>query len=72
MTIFIAMASQKGGVSKSTLARLVACEYANAGWSVKIADLDVSQGTSFSWQGRRLLEATTVTTPEQVVPETPV
>ena len=72
MTIFLAVISQKGGVSKSTLARLVAREYSNAGWSVKIADLDVSQGTSFSWQGRRLLEATTVTTPEQVVPETPV
>jgi chromosome partitioning protein len=54
MTVFIALLSQKGGVSKSTLARLVAREYANAGWSVKIADLDVSQGTSFNWQGRRL------------------
>ena len=32
----------------------VAREYANSGWSVKIADLDVSQGTSFNWQGRRL------------------
>jgi chromosome partitioning protein len=27
---------------------------ANAGWKVKIADLDVSQGTSFNWHGRRL------------------
>jgi chromosome partitioning protein len=54
MTIFLAVISQKGGVSKSTLARLVAREYSNAGWSVKIADLDVSQGTSFNWQGRRL------------------
>ena len=52
MTIIICMCSQKGGVGKSTLARLVAREYANAGWSVKIADLDVSQGTSFNWQGR--------------------
>ena len=40
--------------AKSTLARLVAREYANAGWSVKIADLDISQGTSFNWQSRRL------------------
>jgi chromosome partitioning protein len=48
------MVSQKGGVAKSTLARLVAVEYARAGWAVKIADLDVSQGTSFSWQARRL------------------
>jgi hypothetical protein len=29
-------------------------EYANAGWSVKIADLDIAQKTSFAWQGRRL------------------
>ncbi len=54
MPLVISFASQKGGVSKSTLARLVAREYANAGWAVKIADLDVGQGTSFHWQGRRL------------------
>jgi len=53
----IGIVSQKGGVGKSTLARLVAREYANAGWTVKIADLDVSQGTSFNWQGRRLQSA---------------
>src|SRR5713226_8622033 len=38
MAIFLGMVSQKGGVGKSTLARLVAREYA-AGWNVKIADL---------------------------------
>lgn len=54
MAIFIGMVSQKGGVGKSTLARLVAREYTAAGWNVKIADLDVSQGTSFNWQARRL------------------
>lgn len=54
MAIFLGMVSQKGGVGKSTLARLVAREYAKAGWNVKIADLDVSQGTSFNWQARRL------------------
>ena len=54
MTLLIGMLSQKGGVGKSTLARLIAREYAEAGWSVKIADLDVSQGTSFNWQARRL------------------
>lgn len=53
----LGMVSQKGGVGKSTLARLVAREYANAGWTVKIADLDVSQGTSFNWQARRLQSA---------------
>jgi chromosome partitioning protein len=60
---FMAMGSQKGGVGKSTLARLVAREYASAGWAVNIADLDVSQGTSFNWQGRRLQ-----TTIEPVIP----
>jgi chromosome partitioning protein len=54
MAVVIGMVSQKGGVGKSTLSRLVAREYALAGWTVKIADLDVSQGTSFNWQSRRL------------------
>ncbi len=54
MTLFIGAVSQKGGVGKSTLARLIAREYALAGWNVKIADLDIQQGTSFSWQARRL------------------
>ena len=54
MALCIGVVSQKGGVGKSTLARLIAREYALAGWSVKIADLDVSQGTSFHWHGRRL------------------
>lgn len=49
----IGLVSQKGGVGKSTLARLVAREYAAAGWRVKIADLDISQGTSTDWKQRR-------------------
>ncbi|RZI45435.1 ParA family protein [Candidatus Finniella inopinata] len=53
MTLIIGMVSQKGGVGKSTLARLVAREYAQAGWQVKIADLDISQGTSTDWKQRR-------------------
>jgi chromosome partitioning protein len=52
--IIIGIASQKGGVGKSTLARLIAREYAAAKWNVKIADLDIGQGTSFNWQSRRL------------------
>jgi chromosome partitioning protein len=31
------------------MSRLVAREYAAAGWEVKIADLDVSQGTSLNF-----------------------
>src|SRR5437588_724414 len=57
MATVLGLISQKGGVGKSTLARLVAREYAAAGWNVKIADLDVSQGTSFNWQARRLQRA---------------
>jgi chromosome partitioning protein len=52
--MILGVVSQKGGVGKSTVARLVAREYANANWAVKICDLDVAQGTSFSWQARRL------------------
>ena len=54
MALVIGVVSQKGGVGKSTCARLIAREYAHAGWEVKIADLDVSQGTSFDWHVRRL------------------
>jgi chromosome partitioning protein len=54
MAIVVGMVSQKGGVGKSTLARLLAREFAAQDWRVKIADLDVSQGTSFQWRARRL------------------
>ena len=53
MTVLVGVISQKGGVGKSTLARLIAREYAAAGWDVKIADLDISQGTSTDWKQRR-------------------
>jgi chromosome partitioning protein len=51
------MVSQKGGVGKSTLARLLAREFAALGWIVKIADLDISQATSFEWRATRLQNA---------------
>lgn len=51
--MILALISQKGGVGKSTLARLVAVELTRAGWSVKIADLDPAQGTSAKWKARR-------------------
>jgi len=54
MVLKIGVVSQKGGVGKSTLCRLIACEYARSGWNVKIADMDASQGTSFNWQRRRI------------------
>jgi chromosome partitioning protein len=54
MPVYIGVISQKGGVGKSTIARMLAREYANAGWRVKIADMDISQSTSFNWNSRRL------------------
>jgi chromosome partitioning protein len=50
----IGVVSQKGGVGKSTLCRGIAAAYSKADWNVKIADLDISQSTSFAWQQRRL------------------
>lgn len=38
--MIISLISQKGGVGKSALARLLAVEVARARWAVKIADLD--------------------------------
>lgn len=64
MTFIVGVVSQKGGVGKSTLSRLIAREYAAADWNVKIADLDISQGTSYNWQSRRLAKG--------IVPEIPV
>lgn len=51
--MIISLISQKGGVGKSALARLLAVEVARAGWTVKIADLDPAQGTSTKWKVRR-------------------
>ena len=52
--MILGVISQKGGVGKSTIARLIACEYAANEWSVKIADMDLSQGTSYRFHERRL------------------
>lgn len=51
--MILSMISQKGGVGKSTLARILAVEFTRASWSVKIADLDPAQGTSTKWGLRR-------------------
>jgi chromosome partitioning protein len=59
MAVMVGVVSQKGGVGKSTIARLVAREYAAAGWNVKIADLDISQATSTDWKKRREQNALT-------------
>src|SRR5881398_3238550 len=54
MAMIVSFVSQKGGVYKSTLARLLAREFAAQDWTVKIADLDISQGTCFQWRAQRL------------------
>jgi chromosome partitioning protein len=63
MALLVGVVSQKGGVGKSTIARMLAREYARAGWRVKIADLDIAQGTSFNWQARRLRNKVTPDVP---------
>lgn len=59
MGYIISVLGQKGGTGKSTVARLLATEFARQvsdgeGWSVKIADLDLSQKTSVEWAARRM------------------
>ena len=39
---------------KSTLSRAIASEGAKNGYNVKLADLDVQQGTSVNWTRRRM------------------
>lgn len=53
MTYIIGMVSQKGGVGKSTLARMMAREFVAGGLATKIADLDTQQQTCTHWAGRR-------------------
>ena len=54
MALKIGVVSQKGGVGKSTLCRLIACEYARNGWNVKIAIAQSShEAPSFSNQSAK-------------------
>lgn len=54
--MIVAVLSQKGGVGKSTISRLlaVAVSLGNKNLEVLIADCDPSQATSFHWHSRRL------------------
>jgi chromosome partitioning protein len=54
MGYVVSFIAQKGGVGKSTLARALAREASNNGWSVKVADLDTQQGTVADWHKVRL------------------
>lgn len=49
----IACVSQKGGVGKTTLARLIAQTFAAGEWRVKIADFNLKQLSSTVWAARR-------------------
>ncbi|HZT89775.1 MAG TPA: ParA family protein [Stellaceae bacterium] len=53
-TRVVGVLSQKGGVGKSTLCQLIACEAAAAGRTAKILDFDVKQMTSTDWVRARL------------------
>ena len=53
MTYKLAMVAQKGGVGKSTLARIIAVEATKGGLNTKIADLDTQQTTCVKWTARR-------------------
>ncbi|MCP9237899.1 ParA family protein [Lewinella sp. JB7] len=54
MSLIVGVISQKGGVGKSTISRILAAEYARHDWDVKIADFDLSQGTVTSWNADRM------------------
>ncbi|WP_198663006.1 ParA family protein [Cohaesibacter intestini] len=52
----ISVVSQKGGVGKSTIARMIAVEFAlmdGGSFNVLLADMDPSQATSYLWSERR-------------------
>lgn len=51
--LVIACLSQKGGVGKSTIARLIATSYAQHGQRVGLFDFNLSQKTSIIWNGIR-------------------
>ncbi|MGB0867140.1 MAG: ParA family protein [Granulosicoccaceae bacterium] len=54
MTYIIGVVAQKGGVGKSTIARMLAREIEAAdGYRAKIADMDTSQVTNLNWSKRR-------------------
>ena len=65
MTVVV-FVSQKGGVAKSTLCRALAVEAARGGLSVRIADLDVAQGSQVDWHRDRLAAGLVPSLPVQL------
>jgi chromosome partitioning protein len=64
----VAFCSQKGGVSKSSLARALAVEAGRGGLTVKIGDLDVAQGSTIDWHRDRLAAGVIPAVPVQLHP----
>lgn len=54
MPYIISFNSQKGGVGKTTLARALAVELSKRKFKVKVADMDLEQGTFLNWYRIRL------------------
>jgi chromosome partitioning protein len=54
MALCIGTASQKGGVSKSSIARNLAVTFALNEWEAKIMDIDLDQSTCQGWSLRRM------------------
>jgi len=53
MPLKIAVVGQKGGGTKSTIARAIATTLTKAGWDTLLADMDTQQQTVFEWSGDR-------------------
>jgi chromosome partitioning protein len=64
--MIVAFVSQKGGVGKSTLARALAVEAARGGLNVRIADLDLNQGSQVDWHRDRLAAGLSPSPPVQL------
>lgn len=54
MSQIISVLGQKGGVGKSTLARILAREFTANEWSVLLADMNIEQATCLTWNQRRM------------------
>lgn len=53
MSNTISILGQKGGVGKSTLARILTREFTANDWNVLLADMNIEQATCLTWNQRR-------------------
>jgi len=54
MSQIISILGQKGGVGKSTLARILARAFTVNDWEVLLADMNIEQATCLTWNQRRM------------------